>query len=518
MNFDVCVYGGTPAGVVGAVSAARLGYSVILVEPNKYIGGMMASGLNATDAINEITNTAIAREFFVRARRVYNGNTLPVRIESKVASRIFSEMLADSNVRVLKDCRILDTVRDGLNITQAVLSTNDTITARWWFDGTYEGDLLAAGKVRFRLGREARSAFGERLAGRLATKSMLPWTNKLQFSPRIDGKLRPYVEAYDEAAVLGSADDRVQSYCIRPTLTNSVDPVMKRPITLPEGFDLSNFDLFREIARHMGNASIRSTWYRNMGLTLKSGYFNLAEIPNGKWDMNSGPLAPINNPALTKGWVTASHEERLKKAQAFRDYTQALLWFIQNDSAVPLVIRKFFSDFALPADEYPDTGHMPPMVYVREGRRLLGEDTFTQHHVENGGVGPEDGVCRGRYFLDCKPVVWRENQKGNNIVREGMFFSPQEPLTYTIPSWVMLPQRDDTVNLMSLCAVSASHVAFGSFRMEPIWMELGNIAAVVARLADDRSCLPQDIDPASIRTARDAIPTMHREYDIRKPS
>ncbi|WP_415404333.1 FAD-dependent oxidoreductase [Tateyamaria sp. SN3-11] len=512
-KFDFCIYGGTPAGIIACVTAARLGKKVALVEPSSQVGGMMTSGLNATDAVGKSWITGVSREYFIRARMHYGTRYLPSRIESKVSANIFEAMLSDPRIEVFKDTYITDKLRGGQHILKVSLSNGEIISAKWWLDATYEGDLLHIAGVAYRAGREPRTEFNEALAGRLTTKSMFPWKNSIQLAPRINGQLRPFIEEYDPATI-GSADDRVQSYCIRPTLTNINIPDLKTPITKPEDFDFSTFDLFREMSQHLPNAVVRSRWHQNMGTTFKSGFFNLAEVPQGKWDMNSGPLAPINNPFLTKGWLDASFEKRKDIAEQFRRYTQAILYFIQNDESVPKPVRLFFSDFGLPADEYTDTGNLPSAVYVREGRRLSGEDTFTQHHIEGGGVDDCEAVCEGRYFLDCKPVVWRENQKGNNIVREGMFFSPSEPLKYSIPSWVMLPKRNDVLNLMSLCAVSASHVAFGSFRMEPIWMEIGNVAPIIAHLADERRLFPHDVDAKSVREIRDRDLMLFRENDV----
>ncbi|EPX75559.1 FAD-dependent oxidoreductase [Salipiger mucosus] len=512
-NVDIAIFRATPAGIIAAVAAARLGFSVTIVESGPQVGGMMTSGLNATDAVGKSWITGVSREFFIRARMHYGTHFLPSRIESKVAGAIFRTMLDEAGVEVLRDTRIEEVRRSGRTISQARLSDGTVLAADWWMDASYEGDLMAMAFVSYRLGRESRDEFDEPWAGRQRSRSLLPWGGGRRISPKVGDSFRPWVDPPSNLP-LGSADRRVQSYCIRPTLTNINVPHLRVPIERPEDFDFSAFDIFRELARDLGSAAVRSTWHRNMGTTFKSAYFNLAELPNGKWDMNSGPLAPINNPALTDGWAEASHETRAGMTEAFRRYTQAILWFIQNDPAVPVAVRAFFSDFGLPGDEYTDSGHLPPEVYVREGRRLMGENTFTQHHVEGGGVGKDEEVCEGRYFLDCKPVSWMANREMTNVVREGMFMSGGEPLRYSIPAWVMLPRRGDTTNFFALCGVSASHVAFGSFRMEPIWMELGNVAPIIAWIAGQRGCLPHEVDPAAVRRVREQRFTHLFENDL----
>lgn len=498
---DMVVFRATPAGIIAAIGGARLGFGVTVVESGPQIGGMMTSGLNATDAVGKNWITGISREFFLRARDHYGTQFLPSRIESKVSARIFADMLSEASVEVLCNTRIEGVRRKGTRITQARLSDETVLAADWWMDASYEGDLMAKGYVSHRLGRDSRDDYNEPWAGRQSPRSLLPWGGKRRIAPKVDGSFRPWVLPPIDTP-LGSADRRVQSYCVRPTLTNINVPHLRAPITKPEDFDFSAFDMFRELATGLESGAVRSVWHRNMGTTFKSAYFNLAELPNGKWDMNSGPLAPLNNPALTEGWIEASDERRARMTEDFRRYTQAVLWFIKKDPATPSAVRAFFSDFALPADEYTDSGHLPPDVYIREGRRLLGESTFTQQHVEEGGVPDDQAVCEGRYFLDCKPVVWSANREMTNVVREGMFMSSGHPLRYSIPAWVMLPKRTDTTNFFALCGVSASHVAFGSFRMEPIWMEVGGVAPIIAWIAGQRGCLPHEVGPETVRRTR----------------
>lgn len=499
MNFDFAVYGATPAGIMAAVSAARLGMGSVIIEPSKYVGGLMTSGLNATDSVDTDVIRGISREFFDRVSRYYGTEYLAIRVESKVAEKIFLQFIEEEGVTLLRDSEIVSVARDGSSIISAILRDGQRIDAKWWVDATYEGDLLEKGGLSYAVGRESQSAYGEEWAGVQKAKSFLPWGTSVKISPKKDGKYLPYVSPYNPAPI-GSADKKVQSYCIRVTLTNNIRN--RVPLTAPDDFDFSQFDIFRKLSQSMARAAVRSTWYPKLGTTMKSGYFNLAEIPNGKFDMNSGPMAPTNNPSLTTGWLEASQKKRAAMTEEFVRYTKALIYFIQNDPAVPFAIRSFLSDFGLPADEYLDTGNFPPQVYVREGRRLIGEKVFTQNDIMSGGVEAEQAVSQSRYHLDCKPVSWTANRDGSSIVREGMFFS-NAAYKYNIPSWIILPKRDEAQNFFSVCGVSASHVAFGSIRMEPTWMELGSIAALVAHLSDELSLTPHDVPAIAIKLARE---------------
>lgn len=499
-RYDFLVYRATPAGIIAAITAARLNLRTVLIEPSDRIGGMMTSGLNAVDILNATLVNGVTREFFRAARDVYDLPYLPARIESKVALRVFRDMLADSRVEVVRNCDIRSIRRDDSRLNDCVLSDNRILASRWWVDASYEGDLIKMARLRYRLGREAADEFSESFAGRQPFREMLPWNSGRNIEPRRDtGELLPYVTPASRSLV-GSADGEVQSYCIRPTLTNRPDN--RIAITPPTDFDFNEFELFRRVSRGIRTGRVASKHIPMMGTTFKSAYFNLAELPNGKFDMNSGPAAPLNNPMLTQGWVEATPARRQEMAGSFSRYTRALLYFIQNDTTVPQGVRDFFGEFGLPADEYGDTDHMPPEVYVREGRRLVNRRIFRQQDIESGGACHADAICESKYHLDCKPVHWRENHAGTNVVREGMFFT-QDAYRYSLPKWIILPDSAECRNFFSVCGVAATHVAFGSIRMEPTWMELGSAAAIMAYLANRNRCPVDDIPGVAVTRLRD---------------
>lgn len=500
MKYDLIVYRATPAGIMAAVTAARLDLKTLVIEPDGHVGGAMTSGLNATDVLDDTLITGLPREFFERVSEHYSAPKLKVRTESKVAGSIFSAMLRSARVRLWTKGDIKSVQRNADKLFSCVLTTGEVATATWWIDASYEGDLIAKAGLSCALGRESSATYDEPWAGVQQARAFLPWQersggNKATFDAGLS-----YAEDLAPREI-GMADDRVQSYCVRITLTNHKTQIV--PITAPEDFDFGKFDFLRTLARGTKSAAIRSDWYPALGLTLKSGYFNLAEIANGKYDLNSGPLAPTNNPALTHGWVTATPEKRREMNAEFIRYSRALLYFMQNDKHVPYAIRAFLSDFGLPGDEYETSGHFPPYTYVREGRRLIGDKVFTQNDIMSGGVPADQAICAARYLLDSKPVIWMRDPATGHLLREGMFIS-DKAYSYALPSWVILPKRKEATNLFSVCGVSASHVAFGSIRMEPTWMELGSAAALIAKLAGQSGRVPHDVTAREVRSLRDS--------------
>jgi len=494
-NYRFAVYQATPAGILAAVSASVLGFSAVIVESSNRIGGLMTSGLNAADTVNSTILTGGAEEFFRRAKIYYKSRVIPIRVESRVATIIFSDMLRDYDVKVIKGKSVIAVEKQNRIIKSVRLSDGSILHSDWWVDASYEGDLLNIASISTKKGREASIDFDESLGGVGPQKNFFPWGPAI-IPVKTENTLLKYVDPYKKFAV-GSGDENTQSYCIRPTLTSN--PKNMIPIPHPKSDVYDSLELFRRIALKLPRKlKIVGRPYLSFGTTFQSAYFNLSALPNDKFDMNSGPAAPINNPMLTKGWVDGSSASRDKMRNDFRDYTLAVLYFIQNDKTVPLNIREFFGKFGLPADEYEEYGNLPPDVYVREGRRLVGDRVFTQTDVENGGVEKEEMVAKAQYHLDCKPVSWSSNEDGSQIVREGMFFS-QRSYPYNIPSWLILPKAEECLNLFSVCAVSASHVAFGSIRMEPTWMTLGSISACIAKLSEARGRTPHGVRAKAIR-------------------
>lgn len=471
---DLCVYGASPAGIMAAIAAARSELSVVLVEPTGHVGGLLTSGLNATDAPVPSLIKGLVREFFSRCSAHYGQRIMTIRHEPKICGEIFQDLLREAGVRVLTDCR-LDRLRKlGGRVVEAETSTGQRISATWWVDGTYEGDLMPLAQISHVVGREPRDSYDE-VRGGVGKPGPMYGGLAAPVDPFRDGKPLPWLEPY-EPLQQGAGDWRVQAYCFRVTLTG--DPANMRELAPPENYDPANYELFRRLigADRTGSGLVNTA--RND--SIRNGYLHIAQLPNQKVDLNSGNLVPTNNPLLSQGWIAASAAGRARILQEFRDYTQGVIWFLRTDPAVPAEIQTIMRRYWYPLDEYRDG--FPPALYVREGRRLSGEKVVTVHDLMDETADEEGSLGQGAYHLDCKPARWYVNAQGTRPVREGQFFS-KKILKFQLPMELILPRREEARNLLVVNAVSASHVAFGSIRMEPIWMTLGASAGVAVALA-----------------------------------
>ncbi|WP_220749291.1 FAD-dependent oxidoreductase [Jannaschia pagri] len=504
-NWDVCVYGSTPGGIIAAISAARLGRSVILLEPTTHFGGTITSGLNATDTVAQSLIRGIVREFFERCTAHYSADMTDEtgfvwRPEARVANVVLRDMISEAGVTVRLDTPILRLAQEHNRLRHAELSSQERLQAAHFIDATYEGDLLPLAKVPYAVGRESKDTYGEPWAGRGVWKRMLPWHSKPVDGLDGNGRPLPMVEAFDPNIIPGQEDSQPQSYCHRLTLTN--DPNNRREIPQPDSYDPEQFEVFRRLISAGGGRG-DSKIKKHFG-TWRSGYFNLSALPFSKYDMNSGPLVPTNSPHFTKGWIKGDAADRKKMLHAWEQFTLGVLHFIRTDSKVAPNVQAFFNQFGFCRDEYQNNEGLPPSIYVREGRRLLGDRVLTQNDVEAQWTDHDQTLGNAKYHLDCKPVRWSVDKSGI-MVREGMFFS-EEPYQFHIPYWLILPKSGTVENLSAVCAPSCSHVAFGSVRMEPTFMTLGAAAGTAACLAITAQSGLHAISPATIRETMRSLP------------
>ena len=508
-QYDAVVYGATPAGIVAASVMGRLGLRVLLLEQTSHLGGLMTSGLNATDIIGSgITLRGAAREVFRRAGAAYARPDVEFRAEPHVLAQIFQAMLAEAGVEVRTGARIATIARTGPALAHAALADGRRIGAGHWIDATYEGDLLPLAGVSYRVGREPAAAHSETLAGRRKLASMLPAPFDEPVPSRDDlGKLLPFLRPPD-GKKLGDGDSRLQAFCYRLTLTRH--PENRLPIPEPDRYDRREMELFRRLtlaARKRGAGAVAI----KHETTFNSIFFNLARLQGGKVDMNSGHAAPINLPLGGMDWLGSGPEGREKIAAAYRDYTAKILHFIRTDESVPEETRRFFSEFGFCRDEYRGSEGWPPMLYVREGRRLAGCDTLTEQDVLESRMDEAADIGLGRYPLDCKPIQWTVTGDGARAVREGMIFRKwYEP--YGIRFGMLLPKPEEAANLLVPVAASATHVAFSSLRMEPHWMTLGAAAGAAVVLAARQRAALHALSPRAVRALaeREATPDPRR--------
>jgi FAD dependent oxidoreductase len=476
-TFDVVVIGGTAGGVTSAIAAAREGMKVLLLERTGHIGGLPANGLGATDIWTRGATMGLFGEFLQGNldyyTRTYGKESKQVRdseggyhFEPSVAEKTFLALLAREPRVTVRFQRQFDALPANVTVTNARLCEIKVLNrqsgalepyrAKVFIDATYEGDLAAAAGVPYRLGREALSEFNEPMAGQLYTR----WGGGM------------------EAVSSRSADNAVQAYNYRLTLTK--DPKLRVPIPKPTDYRREDYaSIIEDLRANRSTAGI-GTRRPEMDWDGIGRVVNMVPLPNGKVDANNQHAAFVSTdlPEENWPWPTSTWAWRDSFAERLRNYTLGLLWFAQNDPELPASFRQRSQEWGLARDEYTDNGNFPRQVYVREGRRICGEYFFTAHDALSktpGGRPPvhDDSITASHYALDSHPVRKREPGRVN---LDGIFSFPTQP--YTVPYGVIVPVKVD--GLLTPVPVSATHVGFGTLRMEPCWMGLGQAAGIAA--------------------------------------
>jgi hypothetical protein len=471
---DVIVYGGTASGAAAAIAAARAGAHAALVEPGGHIGGMLSGGLGRTDMDRQQDLIGgLALEFFQRAGVHYN-QPLAWTFEPSVAERILNEMLRDAGVTVHLRQQIAehDAVdKDGSRILRFRTTQGATFAAPIFIDASYEGDLMKAAGVSYTVGREARSQYDESYAGR---QDFLPGSHqaRVPISPYAeDGRLAPYVVHENTLVNLGEADGKFQSYCFRLCLTS--DPANRLPLPRPEAYDPRRYALV-------------ANYLEALGPDARIGDFlGIARMPNSKTDINASRIS-TNLPGLSWEYPEASYARRREIWNEHLTWAQGLLYYLANEPSVPAHLREEMSRWGLARDEFPDTGHWPHQLYIREARRMLGEYVLTQHDLQSRRW-KYDSIGMGGYNIDIREVQWvartvyRFPEMNHEMLMEGYVSVPVDP--WEIPYRGLLPRQHEASNLLVTSCISASTVAYASFRMEPQYMIAGHAAGVAAALA-----------------------------------
>jgi hypothetical protein len=491
---EVAVYGGTPAGVTAAIQAARMGRKTLLLSFNRHVGGMTSGGLTATDLGKRESIGGLALEFYTRIGRMTG-------FRNNEAESLFRKMLEEAGVTVLFE-RHLESVemRDN-RIVSATMMTGEIVKAAVFIDATYEGDLMAAAGVSYRVGREPRGAFGESLAGQWQE---LSWKDVYQFC-RLP--ISPYVVADDPSSGLlpeisshkpgapGEGDYRVQAYNFRLHLSNKAD---RLPFPKPAGYDPARYGL---LARFL-NFDPEVKWLLNYTVKpmtdgpvqMRNGDSNNAgsfssDYVDGSHRWPDGTFDPVSFselPPPRRGLPVPLRELYELRERIFQDhvaYQQGLMYFLANDPQVPGELQQRVRGFGLDPREFKETGNWPHQLYVREGRRMVSDYIVTQEDCESRRTA-EDSVGLASYPMDshfCQRVVVEEN--GKTTVRNEGGFGKGCPKPYPVSYRAIVPKREECVNLLVPVCLSASHVAYGSIRMEPVFMILGQSAGAAASLA-----------------------------------
>ena len=501
---DIVIYGGTSAAVTAAVQAKKMGKSVIVVSPDKHLGGLSAGGLGFTDTGNKEVIGGLSREFYHRLYRHYDqpgswkwqdksaygnkgqgtpaidGNNRTMWIfEPHAAEKVFEDMVKEHKLEVLRD-EWLDrksgvAVKDRRIVSIKTLS-GKIFKGKMFLDATYEGDLMAAAGVKYHVGREGTSVYGEEWNG-IQTGVL---HHKHWFQKNID----PYVVPGDPSSGLlprisaedpgkkGDGDHRIQAYCFRMCLSNHPDN--RIPFARPEGYDSTQYQLLARV--------YAAGWDET--------FEKFDDIPNRKTDTNNhGPFS-TDNIGMNYDYPEASYERRREIIREHELYQKGLMYFLANDPQVPEDVRKAINEWGLPKDEFVDNGNWPHQIYVREARRMIGEYVMTEHDVLSKRDVPEP-VGMGSYTVDSHNV--QRYVKPDGFVQNEGDIGVKTPMPYKISYRSLIPKKEECKNLLVPVCVSSSHIAYGSIRMEPVFMILGQSAATAASIAIDENISVQEV-------------------------
>ncbi len=489
-QYDVCIYGGTSAGVIAAYTIAKMGKKVILVEPGKHLGGLTSGGLGYTDIGNKYAITGLSRDFYRRMGKHY-GKLEQWIFEPHVAEAIFNDYIKEARVSVLYEHRIIKAVKQNGWIKSIVVEssydpssiTDKTITAKVFMDCSYEGDLMARAGISYTTGREDNSTYNETWNG-------VQLLDKHQFPDAVN----PYkIEGDSTSSLLwgisnnkllpnGSGNQQIQAYNYRICLTNN--PQNKISITKPKGYDSSHYELLLRLIKAQPNK-------QNL-----NDYFFFGIMPNNKTDINNNGGFSTDMIGENYNYPDANYDERRRILQQHEAYTKGLLWFIGNDVRVPKMVRDEIGQWGYPKDEWQDNGNFSPQLYIRESRRMIGDYVMTQANCE-GRLKVSDGVGLAAYTMDshnCERLVVNGMVKNEGDVQKGGF-GPY-PVSYR----ALVPKESECKNVLVPVCLSASHIAYGSIRMEPVFMVLAQSCAVAACIAINNNQSVQKVNVSKLQT------------------
>jgi hypothetical protein len=512
-TYDIVVYGGTSAGVIAAIQAKRMGKTVVIVGPDTHLGGLSSSGLGYTDTGNRAVIGGLAREFYHRIWRHYQrpdawkwqkreeygnkGQGTPAIdgeqrtmwiFEPHAAEQAFEDLVREHRIPVHRDewlDRAKGVTRNGARMTSIRMLSGRTYTARMFIDATYEGDLMAAAGVDYYVGREAQSTYGEKWNG--VQTGVLHHRHHFGVLKK---KISPYVVPDDPSSGVlprisaeppgeyGQADKRLQAYCYRYCVTDH--PANRIPFPKPDGYDPRQFELLLRVY----DAGWRETFDK------------FDPIPNRKTDSNNhGPFS-TDNIGFNYDYPEASYERRREILKEHETYQKGWLYFITTDPRVPRDVRDEMRRWGLPKDEFKDNGGWPHQIYVREARRMIGSYVMTENELLKRRTTP-NSVGMGSYTIDSHNVQRYVTPDGG-VQNEGDIGVPTAG-PYEIAYGALVPKRGQADNLLVPVCVSSSHIAFGSIRMEPVFMVLGQSAATAAALAIDARVSVQDVPYSRLR-------------------
>ena len=512
---DICVFGGSSAGIVAAIQAKKLGKSVVLVEPGKFLGGLTTGGLGATDIGNKAAIGGLSREFYQRIAKHYakdaswnidrraeyfakrgssqaSASNLDAAdatmwtFEPKVARAVYDEWLKEANVRVLREQRLKSVKMDGARIVEITAENGNVFRAKMFVDCTYEGDLMAKAGVSYHVGRESNATYGETLNG------ICRETPKHQFTVAVD----PYVKPGDASSGLlpfiqsgdggtpGDGDKRVQAYNYRLCFTTNA--ANRAPVAPPANYDPAKFELLGRYLEALVAAEKNPKLWQ---------FWNPIWMPNQKTDIN-------NNGGFSTDFIGANHDypeadyaTRERIAREHEEYTRGFLTFMATSPRVPEAMRREMQQWGPCKDEFPETGGWPNQLYVREARRLISDYVMTEKNCRAQET-ITDSVGLAAYNMDshnCQRIVKHGRAENEGDVQ----VPPMKP--YPISYRSLVPKQRECENLFVPVCMAASHIAYGSIRMEPVFMILAESSVTAAAIAIDEKIPVQKVNYAKLR-------------------
>ena len=486
-SYDICVYGATSAGVMAAYAVKIQGKSVILLEPSTHIGGLTTGGLGQTDIGNKYAITGLSRDFYRKIGQHY-GKFEQWTFEPKVASKIFNDYLKKANIEVKTQMELINVIKNLNSITAIELKNAKgqltKIRAKYFIDCTYEGDLMAKAGVSYTVGREDNRKYGETWNG-------VQMLDKHQFPDGID----PFKIAGDSTsgllwgisaeklALKGSGDQKVQAYNFRMCLTDSLENMI--PIIAPQNYDPARYEL---LLRYIEKKQPQE---------LNWALMHLQPMPNRKLDINnSGPFS-TNLIGGNYDYSNSNYAQRKAIQKAHENHIKGFFYFLGNDPRVPEHLRNEMKKWGYPKDEFINNGHFSPQMYVREARRMISDVVMTEKHCM-GEETVNDGIGLAAYTMDShntQRIIVKDANGKCQVKNEGdvqMGLGGLDP--YPISYRAIIPKKSECINLLVPVCLSASHIAFGSIRMEPVFMVLAQSAATAAVLAINSGKTIHEID------------------------
>ncbi|WP_254528735.1 MULTISPECIES: FAD-dependent oxidoreductase [unclassified Sphingobacterium] len=474
-QFDIVIYGGTPAGIMGAIEGVRSGKNVLLINHTEgALGGMLTNGLGNTDVLHPEILGGLSREFFKRIKDYYSNQSnwfvknspkygwdpslvdIMVRFEPRAAQTVFKDLIMTHSLPILHKERIK--LKNGVGKRNGIIEwiemeSGKRVKGKVFIDASYEGDLMAGAKVSYIVGREANSVYGESFNGIYVADN----TNRNQIPDGVKINVSNFSSI--PFGTRGGGDSKVQAYCYRMCLTDVADNMVK--IEKPHDYDESNYELlFKYLEKHNG-----------------TDFFDLSLIPNRKTDSNnSGPVSTDfvgANYQYPEGDYVLREEIRRKH----KSYQLGLMWTLQNHPAVPGKIKNHCIRWGLAKDEFSENNNWPLQLYIREARRMVGSYIMTEHNCNNSVDAPYS-IGLADYPMDSH-IVQRFTNEFGHIKNEGQIMA-RVPNPYKIDFRSLIPKENECKNLIVPVCLSASHIAYGSIRMEPIYMTLGQVSTIIA--------------------------------------